>query len=448
MTQGTEDINRYSLTASCPVAALEVGSEKARIYERIYRALRSQFTENEFVGIQLYPAGWPRKVLVTMKDKELKNKLCIEGIDFDGLHLEFADEGEQIVKVIVKDAPVEIDYEEMVNMFSPYGKVIRVEDEYLKIDGVITTCKTGNRSVFFSSLDNEIPSTLPFDVGGRTVNVSIWYKGMGSWNPRKQASISCNKCGSAEHQSKACSFSTNVCYHCKEAGHSKRECRKNDGSRINDQVHVFLSHKCPLSNSNADFKFQHQGETFSSVEQLVTFQKCQHFNDNMMAEEVLLETDPKEIRHIGSNIEGYDHETWKEIHEEVLMEGLRAKFSSNKEAQEYLVSTGDKVIGEGSSNLIFGIGIHISDEKVLSVENWTGANILGKLLMEIREQIKQHRALQQSQITEISNLIQTGESPGTAPPHQRHASDSNSVSLAENQNEEEDSEGSVMVESS
>ena len=62
--------------------------------------------------------------------------------------------------------------------------------------------------------------------------------------------------------------------------------------------------------------------------------------------------------------------------------------------------------------------------------------------------IKQHRALQQSQITEISNLIQTGESPGTAPPHQRHASDSNSVSLAENQNEEEDSEGSVMVESS
>ena len=69
-------------TVSFPLSALgaSVGELKG-IYERLYHGMMENIEEDEIEGIQIYPSKWPRKVIITVKNKELKEKLLIEGID-------------------------------------------------------------------------------------------------------------------------------------------------------------------------------------------------------------------------------------------------------------------------------------------------------------------------------------------------------------------------------
>ena len=63
--------------------------------------------EEEVSGIQLYPAGWPRKLQLTVKDEGLKEKILMEGLDIFGKHIEWQDENNVLTKVILWDSPVE-----------------------------------------------------------------------------------------------------------------------------------------------------------------------------------------------------------------------------------------------------------------------------------------------------------------------------------------------------
>ena len=62
------------LTVSCPTAALGPGIlNKRNSHEIIYKEVRKVVNEDDLIGIQLYPAGWPRKLQITVKNEELKD---------------------------------------------------------------------------------------------------------------------------------------------------------------------------------------------------------------------------------------------------------------------------------------------------------------------------------------------------------------------------------------
>ena len=65
---------------------------------------------------------------------------------------------------------------------------------------------------------------------------------------------------------------------------------------------------------------------------------------------------------------------WDEIKVEVMLKGLRAKFTQNADLREKLLATGDAVIHEDSpTDMLWGK---------------KGKDMLGKLLMRVREEIK------------------------------------------------------------
>lgn len=66
---------------------------------------------------------------------------------------------------------------------------------------------------------------------------------------------------------------------------------------------------------------------------------------------------------------------WEEIKEEVIKEGLYAKFSQNPDLREKLLNTGDAILHENSPR-----------DKYWGVR---GQDRLGKLLMELREKLKE-----------------------------------------------------------
>ena len=65
----------------------------------------------------------------------------------------------------------------------------------------------------------------------------------------------------------------------------------------------------------------------------------------------------------------------------------REKIYAHKELQEYLLSTGNRCIGEATPDSFFGIGIHISDPAVLHPREWQGSNIMGQILTELRSEL-------------------------------------------------------------
>jgi ribA/ribD-fused uncharacterized protein len=58
----------------------------------------------------------------------------------------------------------------------------------------------------------------------------------------------------------------------------------------------------------------------------------------------------------------------------------------NKNLKEKLLETGDKILVEASPiDLIWGVGLHEDDDKILDEANWKGENRLGKVLMKVRD---------------------------------------------------------------
>ncbi|WP_081296938.1 NADAR family protein [Gilliamella apicola] len=80
---------------------------------------------------------------------------------------------------------------------------------------------------------------------------------------------------------------------------------------------------------------------------------------------------------------------WNQHKKESVFAGNYAKFSQNGELKQYLLSTKDKVLAEASPyDKIWGISLSIDDEMRFNITKWRGKNLLGKVLMQVREVLK------------------------------------------------------------
>lgn len=140
--------------------------------------------------------------------------------------------------------------------------------------------------------------------------------------------------------------------------------------------------------------FDLDGIHFSSVEQYIMYRKCMIFGDETSAKAVLATEDPAMQQSIGRNASGYIGSVWAGIRQMVVFRGLMAKFSQNADLKQKLLDTGDAYLVECSgSDKIWACGIRVNDDKRFDAANWTGDNILGFALMEVRDAIKRMKPL-------------------------------------------------------
>ncbi len=73
----------------------------------------------------------------------------------------------------------------------------------------------------------------------------------------------------------------------------------------------------------------------------------------------------------------------------VVYRRLRAKFSQNEDLRQKLLDTGDAYLVEfAGSDKNWACGVRLKDDKRFDAANWTGDNLLGFALMEVREVMK------------------------------------------------------------
>ena len=131
------------------------------------------------------------------------------------------------------------------------------------------------------------------------------------------------------------------------------------------------------------------GITFSSMEQYMMYEKAVLFKDQTTAKKILQTDDVAKIKALGRTVQNFDDKVWVKEREDIVYNGALEKFRQNPGLAEKLEKTGEEIIAECAvKDRIWGIGLSMKDEDRLNSDKWRGQNLLGRILMRVREDIR------------------------------------------------------------
>ena len=155
---------------------------------------------------------------------------------------------------------------------------------------------------------------------------------------------------------------------------------------------VFLGKQHVLSNFNNEGPFDLYDEKWDMVERLLGVDQAKKAGDQKSEDIIRSLQNPHHIKSQFRKI------IWKDMNrgdydmEGIMKEAHYAKFSQNDKLKEYLLSTGEVPIYEGTRSKKWGIGYDLSRDtgKILDKANWTNdyQNLCGKSIMMAREKIR------------------------------------------------------------
>lgn len=135
--------------------------------------------------------------------------------------------------------------------------------------------------------------------------------------------------------------------------------------------------------------FTIEGIRYHCVEQYMMARKALLFGDLAIYRKIMDSDDPGECKELGKLVSNFDPATWDSCKYEIVYNGNRAKFSQNMALQTKLRDSGDAILAEASpQDKIWGIGMTADDPDARDQYKWKGQNLLGSILMQIREELR------------------------------------------------------------
>lgn len=132
--------------------------------------------------------------------------------------------------------------------------------------------------------------------------------------------------------------------------------------------------------------------TYKTAEHWMMAQKALLFGDETVFKKIIETNNPSEVKELGRQVSNYDDITWIENRFEIVKQGNIHKFDQNSALKNYLLSTENKIIVEASPvDSIWGIGVSQDDPYVTNFNTWQGENLLGFVLMEVRDFFKENK---------------------------------------------------------
>jgi len=154
---------------------------------------------------------------------------------------------------------------------------------------------------------------------------------------------------------------------------------------LNEKFFFFYRH--PLGQWNKK-SFDVNKIKYNCAEQYMMAQKALIFGDFEIHKKIMEEESPKIQRILGRKVKGFNQELWNEKATDIVFQGNYAKFTQNEELKEILLSTKGSTLVEASpTDFIWGIKIGENDERRFYRHLWKGQNLLGEILMKVRQYI-------------------------------------------------------------
>lgn len=137
--------------------------------------------------------------------------------------------------------------------------------------------------------------------------------------------------------------------------------------------------------------FDYAGKHYANSEQFMMYHKVMMFGKEDLAEKIMQTSDPSQCKAIGrQKYPEFRSATWEATCYTIVKRGVKAKFSQNTGIRNILLQTKDALLAECSPiDPKWGIGIGLDNQDYMDVSKWKGKNYLGRILMEVREELRQ-----------------------------------------------------------
>ena len=130
------------------------------------------------------------------------------------------------------------------------------------------------------------------------------------------------------------------------------------------------------------------GIKFTSCEQYMMYKKAELFDDTEIMWDILLTDSPKEQKRLGRMVKNFNKDIWDKKCFSIVYKGNLNKFQQNNELKNQLKQTENKYLVEASPyDTIWGIGFGEDDENIEDPSRWNGLNLLGSVLMLVRNNL-------------------------------------------------------------
>jgi len=154
-----------------------------------------------------------------------------------------------------------------------------------------------------------------------------------------------------------------------------------------DKPYGYMSNWYPSRITLEFTNLPNQVFVFENVEQAMMAGKAMLTGDIQSFNKILTVSDPKRVKTLGRKVSNFNQELWDKYKKLIVKTAITAKFLQNKPLLDLLLSTGNSYLAEDSPNdKVWGIGT--KSEKVKASRTWKGQNLLGIILMEVRNELR------------------------------------------------------------
>lgn len=171
------------------------------------------------------------------------------------------------------------------------------------------------------------------------------------------------------------------------------------GFKNQDNGHLKIDHsdwfdifKRLKFNNHQEFLFRYEKVDmpsfiqFNCCEQAMMFGKAIIFSDWETADKILNKSYPGDQKKLGRLVKGYDQVIWDKIKFHLVTMINMQKFTQNLDLKQYLLNTGHLLLAKTSTDMVWGTGIPQTNKTDnFDIQKWTGENLLGRVLMSVRE---------------------------------------------------------------
>ena len=151
---------------------------------------------------------------------------------------------------------------------------------------------------------------------------------------------------------------------------------------------LFNTSMSPFSNFY-NSPFEVHGQLYRTSEQYYQYWKAAYFGDMNRALAIRNEPRPGKCKNLARSIRNFDQRAWHLVAPVIMKQAVVAKFRGNAVIRKKLLKSGDAILVDASPfDPFWGSGLDIFDDAHTEPEKWRGFNVLGNILMDVREMLR------------------------------------------------------------
>ncbi len=127
---------------------------------------------------------------------------------------------------------------------------------------------------------------------------------------------------------------------------------------------------------------------YKTAEHWMMAAKARLFGDEALVAQILDAPSPGVAKALGREVARFDQDAWEANRYDLVVQGNIHKFGQHPDLQDFLLTTGDRVLVEASPmDAIWGNGLPADHKAAAQPHCWRGLNLLGFALMEVRDHL-------------------------------------------------------------